>query len=571
MLVWFAETSLIAVVLAAVAMVAGRWTRLGPGARHALWLVVMIKLVTPPLLSWPWAVSLASPPREVAASPGERDREWKNVLGASLDASRSKDLSLPVTTHLLVAPAAWADSSLARRGTLGVWCLASAALALWHLGRVACFRRRLGWALSAPDWLVEQALCVAQRLGVRAPEILVVPGLTTPMLWFLGRPKLLVPAGLVKTLGSVGWQGILAHELAHLVRRDHWVRRVEVAAGLFWWWNPLYWWTRGRLDAEAELACDEWAVRVFPDGRLAYAEALLQVCKSLCLDRPPEPALGIAGAGRFLERRVTMILREQIPFRASRLVLIGAALLALVALPSWSASATSDPDQDKTDQSAASPVATAGDTVSSGDDKEVIRPANSADQKPADRATNSQRPRRTGRQSSDTVIAPPEDDRANVRSADGQGARNSADAKPADRRTQITRRLRRPRRESSDAAISPSDGRRSDVRPADAGVDSASPDARQNRDPTPRRASQDVSDARIAVPRGGRIGLDVQPGQKTIGTSVGRDRQNAAASESRGREQRTRSRRIREMRALIDQLQNELEALEDEDRAGEGQ
>jgi hypothetical protein len=65
MLVWFAETSLIAVVLAAVAMVAGRWTRLGPGARHALWLVVMIKLVTPPVVSWPWAVSLASPPPEV--------------------------------------------------------------------------------------------------------------------------------------------------------------------------------------------------------------------------------------------------------------------------------------------------------------------------------------------------------------------------------------------------------------------------------------------------------------------------------------------------------------------------
>ena len=317
MLVWFAETSLIAVVLAAVAMVAGRWTRLGPGARHALWLVVMIKLVTPPVVSWPWAVSLASPPHEVAASPGGRGRESKDVLGASLDASGSKDLSLPVATHLLVAPAAWADSSLASRGTLGVWCLASAALALWHISRVACFRRRLGWALPAPDWLVEQALCVAQRLGVRAPVILVVPGLTTPMLWFLGRPKLLVPAGLVTTLGSVGWQGILAHELAHLVRRDHWVRRVEVAAGLFWWWNPLYWLTRGRLDAEAELACDEWAVRGFPEGRLAYAEALLQVCKSHCLDRPPEPALGIAGAGRFLERRVTMILREQIPFRGA--------------------------------------------------------------------------------------------------------------------------------------------------------------------------------------------------------------------------------------------------------------
>jgi beta-lactamase regulating signal transducer with metallopeptidase domain len=69
-----------------------------------------------------------------------------------------------------------------------------------------------------------------------------------------------------------------------LLRRDHWVRRLELAAGLFWWWNPLYWLTRGRLDVEAEFACDEWAVRVFPEGRLAYAESLLQVCRSLCID-----------------------------------------------------------------------------------------------------------------------------------------------------------------------------------------------------------------------------------------------------------------------------------------------
>ncbi|HEX3446732.1 MAG TPA: M56 family metallopeptidase, partial [Isosphaeraceae bacterium] len=558
MLVWFAETSLIAVVLAAVAMVAGRWTRLGPGARHALWLVVMIKLVTPPVVSWPWAVSLASPPHEVAASPEAKGRASKDVLGASLDASRSKDLSLPVTTHLLVVPAAWADSSLASRGTLGVWCLASAALALWHISRVACFRRRLGWALPAPDWLVEQALCVAHRLGVRAPEILVVPGLTTPMLWFLGRPKLLVPAGLVKTLGSVGWQGILAHELAHLSRRDHWVRRVELAAGLFWWWNPLYWLTRGRLEAEAELACDEWAVRVFPEGRLDYAEALLQVCKSHCLDRPPEPALGIAGAGRFLERRVTMILRDQIPFRASRPVLIGAGLLALVALPSWSASATSDPDQDKTDQSAASPVATAGEIVSSGDDKQVTWPANGADSRPADRATNSRLPRRTGRQTSDNVIAPPANDLGDVRPDHVRRGRNSADARPDEQETR-SRQLRRQGPVSTRPALPPNNVHRGDARPAIADVDSASPDARPNGDPTPRRASQDVNDARIAGQRGGQIGLDVQPGKKTIGTSVGRDRQKAAASESRGREQRTRSRRIREMRALIDQLQNELE------------
>ena len=100
--------------------------------------------------------------------------------------------------------------------------------------------------------------------------------------------------GVVNSLGQAAWRGILAHELAHLRRRDHWVRRLVLIAGLAWWWHPVYWLTRRRLDAEAELACDEWAVAAIPEGRLAYAEALLAVCRSLNSARPPEPALGAA-------------------------------------------------------------------------------------------------------------------------------------------------------------------------------------------------------------------------------------------------------------------------------------
>ncbi len=56
MLGWFAETTVVAMVLAAVAAVAGRVRPIGPTARHVLWLAVLVKLMTPPLVSWPWAV-----------------------------------------------------------------------------------------------------------------------------------------------------------------------------------------------------------------------------------------------------------------------------------------------------------------------------------------------------------------------------------------------------------------------------------------------------------------------------------------------------------------------------------
>ena len=209
--------------------------------------------------------------------------------------------------------------------------------------RIRRFCRRLRLAIPAPDDLVAEAERIAGSIGVRAPELLVVPELGTPMLWCLGRPRLLLPAPLIKTLDRDRWRGILVHELAHLRRGDHWVSRLELAAGLLWWWNPLYWLTRARLDAEAELACDAWVVWTLPKDRLAYAETLFDIGSALSRSGSPAPALGVAGSGRFLERRLTMILHERVPCRLSPLALLVAALLVLFALPSWSSTLASAP------------------------------------------------------------------------------------------------------------------------------------------------------------------------------------------------------------------------------------
>jgi hypothetical protein len=119
--------------------------------------------------------------------------------------------------------------------------------------------------------------------------------------------------------------------------------------------------------------------------------------------------------------------------------------------------------------------------------------------------------------------------------------------------------------------IPPSDVQKADVRPADARENSAGADARPADGTTRREASRVVRDGRIDRQRGRQFEYDIRPDTPTIDPLVGRDRRKDAAPESRGREQRSRSRRIKEMRALIDQLQDELQALENEDQAGEDQ
>ena len=383
MLGWFAETTLVAAGLAVIAALAGRQRTVSPTVRHALWLVVLIKLMTPPLISWPWAVpwrglewpvarseSVTIPTAVVLEAPRIQPEpaepaSLKLAFEEPGPRQSQLDIAAVVSGEVMVDAApeeaavkdpvapqrSWSwwlalcDLTVLPRWIMAVWLAVSVVLGVGQSIRIIRFRRRLREAVPAPDNLVDEAEQIGRWLGVPVPELLVVPDLGTPLLWCLGRPQLVLPGKLVKTLPLDRWRGILTHELAHLRRRDHWISRLELVAGLIWWWNPLYWLTRARLDAEAELACDAWVVWAMPKDRLSYAEVLFDIC-TLSLARPAAPTLGVAGSGRFFERRLTMILYEHVPCRLSPLGLLGACLLVLFALPSWSAAALAPLDRE---------------------------------------------------------------------------------------------------------------------------------------------------------------------------------------------------------------------------------
>src|SRR5205823_5546314 len=135
------------------------------------------------------------------------------------------------------------------------------------------------------------------------------PGAGSPLLWSLGRPKLIWPAALIDSLPHDSRRSVVAHELAHLRRRDHWVGWLLLVAECLLWWNPLFWWVRRQVRQNAELACDAWVVATLPDDRRAYAEALLEVSRLVSTGAAPVPALGMSrGPLRAFAERLTMIM-----------------------------------------------------------------------------------------------------------------------------------------------------------------------------------------------------------------------------------------------------------------------
>ena len=335
----------VSVVLAGAVWVVHRRVR-RPALSYPLWLLVLMTLLVPAVVSLP-------------------------VLPAAL--------ALPLTAPGAVAPdialaeAAFDSSTGLRVGALAqpglaiLWLLGTAGLVGWTLVRTIGFRRTLTRALRpAPAWLQGQAAGIGGDLGLtRIPELCTTSARVTPMVWWTGGKVLvLIPAFLLTDLSRDELRAILAHELAHVRRRDHIVRWLEWVACSAFWWNPVAWWARYELRIAEEACCDRLAL---DNGRSCpgtYANALLRVVTSTSAPpgfRQPLPASAAGGVGRTkeLERRLRMIVSTDTRSQAPRWLRAATWAAALCALP-FGLIYCDRPEPTETDEETAADVGGAG-------------------------------------------------------------------------------------------------------------------------------------------------------------------------------------------------------------------
>ncbi|MES2571005.1 MAG: M56 family metallopeptidase [Verrucomicrobiota bacterium] len=213
--------------------------------------------------------------------------------------------------------------------------------ALWFAGILILFTRQLfawrllhGWkkrGLGARPELRECFAQLVERFGVHGKVILLESSeVAAPMLAGIFRAVILLPLRVVAGLSEREMAAILAHELAHFVRRDAWSNLAQVMMETIFFYHPVVWWMGRRTREEREHAADDLALEVCEDRRI-YAGALSHLAEFNL-----EQTSALAANGGSLLARIRRIIKpaevEVLPSRWSVGVPMLISLLGLLLL-----------------------------------------------------------------------------------------------------------------------------------------------------------------------------------------------------------------------------------------------
>jgi beta-lactamase regulating signal transducer with metallopeptidase domain len=245
-----------------------------------------------------------------------------------LRASRAAEIPVPATEA--PAPAKIAPPSIPALA-LGVWGLGMLALLAAHGASYLRLRRRLRPRPRViGGTLFSQLRGLAVEAGI-AEDVRLTCSSRVPVPLAFGR-EICVPPRALAGLTDEQQEGMLAHELAHLVRRDPFWLVVSQAVSCVLFFQPLNWVARRRLREISEMLSDEWAVS--RTGRpLSLAGCLAEVAgwSSAGSAIRALPVPGMADRPSNLGRRIRRLLDEtRSPEHPARRFWLGAAMVVLV-------------------------------------------------------------------------------------------------------------------------------------------------------------------------------------------------------------------------------------------------
>ncbi len=334
------QASLLMLIVGLIDRLIRNWA--WPEVRHALWLLVLIKLVIPPT----WSVSGAVIPRVVGPAKHRLEERWvakqpnTAPTKAEGESSTKEDHitssspglagAIPTTLHDEPVGVTW------RTVAFGAWLVGMVGIAALLVSRTARLRR---WhreqeeKRTIPPWFLDLMVSTAERLGLnRLPAIVFSDEVAAPAVYGIFNPVLLLPAHSA-SLDRAEAEHVLMHELAHLKRGDLWLHGLCLVLQIVYWFNPLLIWARRQLKHVRELCCDLTVANHLREQTMEYRQTLLETARRL-LSETTEPALALLGVFEEPFRLVSRLRwLEKETWRRRTPALFAAAMVIIIGIP----------------------------------------------------------------------------------------------------------------------------------------------------------------------------------------------------------------------------------------------
>jgi TonB family protein len=216
-----------------------------PKIRYALWLIVLVKCLLPPIVPMPEAAPI--PAINLLRSA---------ILQDEINSGAITQISMPgLSTATMI---------------FAVWLLTSCALGLVALRRY--WRLRLQLREAQPAEFSEDVAGDGQNFSW--PPIWRSEHLSTPLAVGLLHPRIYLTGDVTKS-NRDAQRAVLYHELAHVLRRDGWVVLLQTIAQILHPFNPLVWLMNLCLARYREQICDDFALQHSAVQPRQYGETLL--------------------------------------------------------------------------------------------------------------------------------------------------------------------------------------------------------------------------------------------------------------------------------------------------------
>ena len=272
-------------------------------------------------------VSLAVSPRTMPEEPADRQA---NPLSLPVgEEKHSADSGEPTNLGGI------SFASRAMRGVCTAYALGMLAFLIrFALGRVG-LSRLLRNAQEVPAAIHAEFSRIA---GAEAKRIRLFASdeIAGPVTWGTRRPVIVIPSSALAAHEKVRLRYYLAHEWAHVARRDFATWQFATVLQVLLYYQPLFWWLRRRLAICMDQLADADASEQ-GESTVDYADFLVQHAR-LRLASSPQLALGIADKMSSLRQRILFLLntasRPRPTSPPARSLLIGAAALLLAAFVS---------------------------------------------------------------------------------------------------------------------------------------------------------------------------------------------------------------------------------------------